>query len=110
MKDFRQAVVKALLPHIVLSLLSTEPMHGYGIICTIRKKHRPAYFGPSTIYPLLIEFEREGLVTSQWNMIGERPRKTYGITGKGRMFLAQTEVTLRAEQIIDKTIVPVEAV
>ena len=111
MKDFKYAVIKALLPHIILSELSAEPRHGYAIICAMRKKHQ-VYFGPSTIYPMLNELERDGLIKSQWNMgyEGMRPRKTYKVTSKGHMFLVQTEVTLRAEQIISKTIVPVEAV
>jgi len=100
MRDLKYAVLKALLPQIILSELSAEPRHGYAIITTIRKK-RHVYFGPSTIYPLLGELQRDGLVTSRWSIAGERPRKTYEITQKGQAFLMQTEVTLRAEQIVE---------
>ena len=99
LKDFRHSIIKALLPHIILSLMQEKPMHGYAIIITIRKKYRPAYFGPSTIYPLLNELEHDGLVQSKWNMGCEgiqRPRKTYEITTKGRAWLVQTDTALES--------------
>jgi DNA-binding PadR family transcriptional regulator len=88
-KDFKQSVVKALLPHIILERLSVEPAHGYAFISLLRKRYG-VYFGPSTIYPILEDLERHGFIQSTWQFIGDRPRKVYTITVKGKAFLGQT--------------------
>jgi DNA-binding PadR family transcriptional regulator len=94
MIEFKHAIIKALLPHIILTETSSQPIHGYQLINTIRKKHG-IYLGPSTIYPLLNELEKQGLIQSKWTFTGnERPRKLYTITGKGKIQLGQTTTIL----------------
>jgi DNA-binding PadR family transcriptional regulator len=88
-KNFKQTVVKALLPHIMLQIVNEHPIHGYAIITLVRRRHG-VYFGPSTVYPLLNALEKEGCVRSEWDLGGERPRKVYAITGRGRQLLGET--------------------
>jgi PadR family transcriptional regulator, regulatory protein PadR len=79
-------VIKCLVDFVVLKQLNKKSMHGYEIITQTRKR-LGIYFGPSTIYPLLIAFEEKGDVTSRWDFIGGRPRKVYKITKEGRNLL-----------------------
>jgi len=94
-KDTESKLVKGLLDFIVLQLLSGQPMHGYQIISSIRKGFG-VYFGPSTIYPLLATMEKKGVITSEWNIKTQRPRKIYNITKEGQNQLTFTENSLLA--------------
>jgi DNA-binding PadR family transcriptional regulator len=102
-KNFKQTVVKALLPHIILNEVAQQPIHGYGIITMLRKTYG-VYLGPSTVYPALLSLEREGLIEAKWqapNPESEKPRKVYSLTVKGRMLLGQTAAEL---SLITKTV------
>jgi len=92
-KDVQTKLTKGLLDLIVLQFLENEPMHGYQIITTIRKRFG-VYFGPSTIYPLLSTLEEKGHVKSRWNMDNERPRKVYELTNDGKTVLNFTSNSL----------------
>jgi PadR family transcriptional regulator PadR len=99
-KEIQVKLTKGLLDMIVLQFLNEQPMHGYQIISKVRKTFG-VYFGPSTIYPLLISLEKKGYVSSDWNMQGERPRKVYTLTNGGQNLLNFTENSLN---LIVKTI------
>jgi DNA-binding PadR family transcriptional regulator len=86
-------MMKGLLPFTVLSFLSKNPMHGYGVISKVRKVFG-VYFGPSTVYPLLCALEKKGYIASAWNMSSERPRKIYHLTTEGQRLLATSEDSL----------------
>ncbi len=88
-KEVQTKLTKGLLDLIILQFLEAEPMHGYQIITTIRKRFG-VYFGPSTIYPLLNTLEKKGHVKSKWNMDNERPRKVYELTNDGKNLLTFT--------------------
>jgi len=93
-ENFKRTVIKALLPHIILTETANhQPIHGYALITLIRRKHG-VYFGPSTIYPALNDLEKQGFIQSTWNTTTERPRKVYTITNKGRLLLGQTSTVL----------------
>jgi PadR family transcriptional regulator PadR len=92
-KEVQVKLMKGLLDLIVLQFLSTKPMHGYQIITKIRKSFG-VYFGPSTVYPLLGALEKKGLVSSEWSMNDERPRKVYKLTNQGQNLLSFTEDSL----------------
>ena len=103
MKNFKQTVVKALLPHIILNEASQKPIHGYAIIAMLRKNYG-VYLGASTVYPTLLNLEREGLIEAKWQAPtpgSDRPRKLYSLTVKGRMLLGQTAAEL---SLITKTV------
>lgn len=66
-----------------LALLSQEPRHGYEIIKEVERRIGKK---PSTgqIYPLLEDFEREGLVRSEEIKVNSRERKVYKLTEEGQ--------------------------
>jgi DNA-binding PadR family transcriptional regulator len=102
-KNFKQTVVKALLPHIILNEVAQHQIHGYAIITMLRKTYG-VYLGPSTVYPALLSLEREGLIEAKWQAPtpeSEKPRKVYSLTVKGRMLLGQTALEL---SLITKTV------
>ena len=99
MKEFKESVIKALLPQLILLELNAQPRHGYALINLIRKKHG-VYLGPSTMYPTLVELEKQGLIHSTWQ-VNDRPRKLYEITNRGRTLLGQNSAVLT---ILNKTI------
>jgi DNA-binding PadR family transcriptional regulator len=72
---------------LLLKILSEKPLHGYALIKEVEELlgSRPS---PGSIYPLLREMLREGLV--EVRVTGSRGRivKTYYITEKGRQYLA----------------------
>lgn len=94
MKKVDQGLTRGMMDLVVLGLLRTKSMHGYGIIQSIRKNFG-VYFGPSTVYPFLKDLEKKGQIKSQWDMNHERPRKVYSITPKGDNFLNGAEQSLR---------------
>jgi len=103
LREFKETVIRALLPHIILSEANSRPIHGYMLIKQIRRKHG-VYLGPSTIYPALADLEKNGLIRSDWVFTSprnERPRKLYTITNKGKLLLDQTTTVLA---FVNKTI------
>ena len=62
-KEVQAKLMKGLLDLIILQFLNGQPMHGYQIITRIRKAFG-VYFGPSTIYPLLVTLEKKRFVKS----------------------------------------------
>lgn len=67
----------------ILVLLALEkPMYGYAMIQFF--KERAYGVEESTLYPLLRRLEKNKLVQSKWNVEGNRPKKFYQITEKGR--------------------------
>ena len=92
-KQVQTKLLKGLLDLVILQFLKNEPMHGYQIITKIRKNFG-VYFGPSTIYPMLKQLEKEGYVKSEWNLESERPKKVYSLTTEGHNLLNFTEDSL----------------
>lgn len=92
-KQVQTKLLKGLLDLVILQFLKNEPMHGYQIITKIRKNFG-VYFGPSTIYPMLNQLEKEGYVKSEWNLESERPKKVYSLTMEGHNLLNFTEDSL----------------
>jgi DNA-binding PadR family transcriptional regulator len=92
-KQIQTKLAKGLLDMIILQYLNKEPMHGYQIITRIRKGFG-IYFGPSSVYPLLLTLEKKGYLRSTWNMDSERPRKIYEITKEGTNVLNFAEDSL----------------
>ena len=86
-------LVRGLLDLVVLGLLKEKSIHGYGIITSIRRTFG-VYFGPSTIYPMLNELEKEGNIKSKWDLTHDRPRKVYSLTVDGQSLLNGAEESL----------------
>lgn len=86
-------IPQGLLKPYILRLLSEKPMHGFEIMEQIFDRTggmwRP---GPSAIYPTLTWLEDNGYVeTAQIEAQGEKARKPYRITAKGREALKDYE-------------------
>ncbi len=72
---------------IVLAVLSRldEPQYGYSLIKRLAEGGLEIDQG--TLYPLLRRLESQGLLTSDWRIEGERPRRYYVLSEAGRQLL-----------------------
>lgn len=72
--------------YIVLGMLSTGPMTGYGIRKCVKELFSYLWdVGYGQIYPMLSRLEREGSATMRLELAGKGPvRKVYCITARGR--------------------------
>lgn len=75
-----------LLGHIGRS----APIHGYGLIKAMDEATEGGLlFKPGTIYPILNDFERAGIVKSAWGAGESGPqRKYYTLTPRGKQVVA----------------------
>jgi PadR family transcriptional regulator PadR len=77
---------------MILRLLTDEPMYGYQMVKELQARS-DGYFEmeQGTLYPALHRLERDSLVRSQWQIIGDGPpRKYYHITDTGRTTLLES--------------------
>ena len=68
---------------IVLSVLSqlSKPLYGYSLVQKLSDCHVPVE--ANTLYPLLRRLEKQGLLKSEWETSGAKPRKYYITTELG---------------------------
>ncbi len=73
---------------LVLATLSQlrEPKYGYALIDELTRHGLDIEQG--TLYPLLRRLEDQGLLQSEWNVDGSRPRRYYQISPTGEAVLA----------------------
>lgn len=75
---------------LLLGLIARmDPIHGYGLIRALAEStDHMLQFKPGTIYPILNDLERQGIVRSSWVASASGPqRKTYELTATGREVL-----------------------
>jgi PadR family transcriptional regulator PadR len=74
---------------LILSLLSQSPMYGYQISKELAERSDGVFdFKEGTLYPALHRMEKDGLLTSYWEVVEEGPsRKYYAITDQGQDML-----------------------
>jgi DNA-binding PadR family transcriptional regulator len=72
---------------LVLAALSQlqEPKYGYALIDDLARRGLPIEQG--TLYPLLRRLEEQGLLRSEWNVEGSRPRRYYMLSAEGQQVL-----------------------
>lgn len=72
---------------LVLAALSQldEAKYGYALMDDLAK--RGLEIDQGTLYPLLRRLEEQGLLESEWNTEGSRPRRYYIISPVGRALL-----------------------
>ena len=83
-KDLRDSLLMELRRGtLVLSVLSQmgTPKYGYSLVQSLEEKG--VVIDPNTLYPLLRRLEKQGLLKSQWEMGGSKPRKYYQRTEYG---------------------------
>lgn len=76
---------------IVLAVLSqlNEEQYGYSLLKLLAEQGLDIDQG--TLYPLLRRLESQGLLSSDWNTEGSRPRRYYIISPEGQELLPQLE-------------------
>lgn len=92
--EFLKGLTVRMLPKIILETLMENKIHGYALIVLVRRKYG-VYSGPSTVYPMLNNMEDLGLIKSMWDLSGDRPKKVYDITLKGKNLLAQMNLDVK---------------
>ena len=87
----RRDLIKGSTDSLLLYLISQQPMYGYQIIKKLEKKSQGYFkFKEGTLYPALHRLERAGLILGKWQVLpGERQRRYYHITDKGRATLLE---------------------
>lgn len=90
---------------LVLAALSQlkEEKYGYALINSLADKGLDIEQG--TLYPLLRRLESQGLLNSEWNVEGSRPRRYYVISSEGQETLQNLaaewrEITKVMEQLL----------
>jgi len=80
---------------LVLATLSQlkEAKYGYALINSLAERGLDIEQG--TLYPLLRRLESQGLLNSEWNVEGSRPRRYYAINSDGSRLLELLTVEWR---------------
>jgi PadR family transcriptional regulator PadR len=75
---------------LILALLEERDRHGYDLARAIEERSRGAIsFHAASLYPTLYRLEARGLVEGRWiEKPGQRRRRYYRLTAKGRKALA----------------------
>ena len=92
-KDLRSSLLMELRRGtLVLSVLSQmeEPKYGYSLVQSLEEKGID--IDPNTLYPLLRRLEKQGLLKSQWETGGAKPRKYYDRTDYGTQIYEELKV------------------
>ena len=84
-ESFENVILELRRGVIVLAVLSqlSEPQYGYSLIK--RLADGGLELDQGTLYPLLRRLESQGLLTSDWRIEGERPRRYYVLSDEGRI-------------------------
>jgi DNA-binding PadR family transcriptional regulator len=72
----------------ILTILFEGPQHGYSIISKFRKRIGKE-ISPSLVYPFLKQLQKRGLVEYSLKPVGEKKRKVFELTKKGRSLCKQ---------------------
>lgn len=76
---------------LILSLVESQPRHGYDIARLIETRSEGALrFNAASLYPLLSRLEESGLIEGRWvEKSDTRRRRLYRLTARGRKRLAE---------------------
>lgn len=72
----------------ILTILYEGPQHGYSIISKFRKRIGKE-ISPSLVYPFLSKLESKGLIKHSLKPVGEKKKKVFKLTVKGRELCKQ---------------------
>ena len=88
---------------IVLAVLSQLHEEQYGYLLMKRLEERGFTVDQGTLYPLLRRLEENGLLDSEWNVEGSRPRRYYQLNQTGQDLLAALQGEWNAlNQVMEK--------
>ena len=88
---FNHELKKGSTELLILSLIEARPRHGYeiGKLIETRSEGRLC-FRIGSLYPVLCKLEDKGWIVGRWvEKAGERRRRYYRLTTKGRQYLAE---------------------
>jgi len=90
----RAEVVRGTLEMLALTLLSVEPMHGWGLSLKLRETSRDVFdVNQGSLYPALQAMVRRGWIKTEWRASDNNRRaRYYRITAEGRKQL-DAEIT-----------------
>src|SRR5262245_38769354 len=76
---------------MILTILSREPMHGYGISQKLAElSHNTFQVNPGSLFPTLYRLEQDGKLKGEWGATeNNRNAKYYRLTAAGRKQLEQ---------------------
>ena len=79
---------------MILTILSREPMHGYGISQRLAVlSHDQFHVNPGSLFPSLYRLEQDGQLTAEWRPTeNNRRAKYYRVTAAGRRQLERHRV------------------
>jgi PadR family transcriptional regulator PadR len=82
---------------LILAVLSRGEDYGYNIIRKVKFTSRGSLeWTDGMLYPVLQRMEMDGLISSAWKLAeGQRPRRYYAITERGRRELESEIVSWR---------------
>jgi len=86
MKRIRSKITRGSTEVAILSLLAEQPLYGFEISKRIEEKSEGALrFKLASLYPMLYDLEKRGLVKGRWqtNSAG-RDRRYYSLTPSGK--------------------------
>ena len=87
--------------HILVLALLEKDMYGYSMVKHIETLGYKVE--ENTLYPLLRRLEKNGWITSKWDLSEDRPRKFYAVTAAGRALRAGLlEVWKNQNRILDE--------
>jgi PadR family transcriptional regulator PadR len=87
--------------HILVLALLEKNMYGYSMVKLIETLGYKVE--ENTLYPLLRRLEKNGWITSKWDLSEDRPRKFYAVTAAGReLRAALLEVWKTQNRVLDQ--------
>ena len=82
------AIVSDFSRFYILTVLYEGPQHGYSIISKFRKRIGKE-ISPSLVYPFLSQLQKKELVEYSLKSVGEKKKKVFVLTEKGRELCRQ---------------------
>lgn len=83
--SFSREEIRGHLDLMLLSVLEEEPSHGYDVIRALRERTEGELdLAEGTLYPALRRLEADGLLDSEWAVVGGRRRRVYELTEAGQ--------------------------
>ena len=85
-----QRLARSVHEILILGVLRGAPRHGYQIALEIEERSG-GYFGfnHGTLYPILHQLEKEGLIDGTWDEGPGRRKKEYVLTTRGEGYLRE---------------------
>lgn len=97
------------LEGLILAVLELGPRHGYAIASELRGRSGGMLdVAEGTLYPVLHKLEKDGLISSRWEVVNGRRRRVYAPSVRGnRAVRERLESWRRLSRAIDSVFVSV---